>query len=80
MHGTLMARRQFPIHFSVGTETYKKATTFPRDRPISKDKGTGLTENYLRVVQAQVEMTPLEKRKIDQERQVGERERVWSRW
>lgn len=41
---------------------------------------TGLTDNYLRVVQAQVVMTPLEKRKIDQEHQVAERERVWSRW
>jgi hypothetical protein len=27
------------IHFSVGTETDKKGPTFPRDRPISKDKG-----------------------------------------
>jgi hypothetical protein len=42
VHGTLMARRQFPIHFLVGTETDKKVSTFPRDRPTSKDKGLEL--------------------------------------
>eukprot|EP01047_Picozoa_sp_COSAG01_P122571 COSAG01_NODE_51437_length_354_cov_78.380392_1_plen_110_part_01 len=39
VHGTLMARRQFPIHFSVGTDPDKKSATLPRDRPTSKDKG-----------------------------------------
>eukprot|EP01047_Picozoa_sp_COSAG01_P021667 COSAG01_NODE_1263_length_10996_cov_70.459117_1_plen_90_part_00 len=39
VHGTLMARRQFPIHFSVGTDPDKKTLTFPRDRPTNKDKG-----------------------------------------
>ena len=39
VHGTLTARRQFPIHFSVGTDPDKKVTTLPRDRPTSKDKG-----------------------------------------
>jgi hypothetical protein len=33
VHGTLMARRQFPIHFSVGTDPDKKGPTLPRDRP-----------------------------------------------
>ena len=39
VHGTLTARRQFPIHFSVGTDPDKKVTTLPRDRPTGKDKG-----------------------------------------
>ena len=39
VHGTLTARRQFPIHFSVGTDPDKKVPTLPRDRPTSKDKG-----------------------------------------
>ena len=39
VHGTPMAPRQFPIHFSVGTDPDKKATTLPRDRPTNKDKG-----------------------------------------
>ena len=43
VHGTLMARRQFPIRFSVGTDPDKKSATLPRDRPTSKDKGQGST-------------------------------------
>ena len=39
VHGTLTARRQFPIHFSVGTDPDKKVPTLPRDRPTGKDKG-----------------------------------------
>ena len=39
VHGTLTARRQFPIRFSVGTDPDKKVPTLPRDRPTSKDKG-----------------------------------------
>jgi hypothetical protein len=39
VHGTLTARRQFPIHFSVGTDPDKKGPTLPRDRPTGKDKG-----------------------------------------
>jgi hypothetical protein len=41
VHGTLTARRQFPIHFSVGTDPDKKSATLPRDRPTDKDKGLG---------------------------------------
>jgi hypothetical protein len=41
VHGTLMARRQFPTHFTVGTDPDKKVSTFPRDRPTDKDKGRG---------------------------------------
>ena len=39
VHGTLTARRQFPIRFSVGTDPDKKTSTLPRDRPTGKDKG-----------------------------------------
>ena len=39
VHGTLTARRQFPIRFSVGTDPDKKVSTLPRDRPTNKDKG-----------------------------------------
>ena len=37
VHGTLTARRQFPIRFSVGTDPDKKTSTLPRDRPTGKD-------------------------------------------
>ena len=40
VHGTLTARRQFPIRFSVGTDPDKKVSTLPRDRPTNKDKGS----------------------------------------
>ena len=38
VHGTLTARRQFPIRFSVGTDPNKKTLTLPRDRATGKDK------------------------------------------
>ena len=49
VHGTLTARRQFPIHFSVGTDPDKKVTTLPRDRPTGKDKGQSTEPGCLRI-------------------------------
>ena len=46
VHGTLTARRQFPIRFSVGTDPDKKVPTLPRDRPTSKDKGLARSSYY----------------------------------
>eukprot|EP01047_Picozoa_sp_COSAG01_P020669 COSAG01_NODE_1180_length_11360_cov_40.643460_14_plen_53_part_00 len=41
-----MARRQFRIHLSVGTDPDKKGPTLPRDRPTSKDTSNSKGYEY----------------------------------